>query len=120
MKALKLIAAATMIAATGAAFAQGNTEFVEFTDFVSSKTRAEVRAELAADTQVARNSEFVEFVNVAAIAPRKELRAANDTVLSNQTPEFVEFVNVASTRTRAEVRNEVLQAAKPARTAVGS
>lgn len=117
MKALKMIAAATMFAATGAVFAQP-TEYVEFTDFVSTKSRAEVRAELADAKPTQLAGEYVEFLNVASTAPAKTLRAANDSLLS-QTPEYVEFLNVASTRSRAEVRNEVLQAAKPARHAVG-
>jgi hypothetical protein len=120
MNAKNLIAAAAIFAATGSAFAQGNTEYVEFTDFVSTKSRAEVKAEIQ---QAAYAPEFVEFVNVASTAPRSrivaELRAAKDQVAVGSAPEYVEHVNVASTRTRAEVRNEVLQAAKPSRTAIG-
>lgn len=119
MNAMKTIAAATLFAATGAVFAQ-STEYVEFTDFVSTKTRAEVRAELADAMPTRLAGEYVEFLNIASTAPRTMLRAANDTSLLNQSPEYVEFVNVASTRSRAEVRNEVLQAAKPARAAIGS
>lgn len=93
MKVMKMIAAATVFVATGSAFAQQTSEYVQFNDFVSTKTRAEVRAELEqayAEGQFARNSEFVEFVNVP------------------------------STRSRAEVRNEALQAAKATRASVGS
>ena len=93
MKAMKMIAAVTVFAAAGSAFAQQTSEYVQFTDFVSTKTRAEVRAELElayAEGQFARNSEFVEFVNVP------------------------------STRSRAEVRKEALQAAKASRNTLGS
>ncbi|HYD63248.1 MAG TPA: DUF4148 domain-containing protein [Noviherbaspirillum sp.] len=116
MNAKNLIAAAAIFAATGSAFAQGNSEFVEFTDFVSTKTRAEVKAEIQ---QAATTPEFVEFTNVASTTPRSrvvaELRAAQDHTTVGSAPEFVEHVNVASTRTRAEVRDEMLHAAKPAR-----
>ena len=117
MNAKNLIAAAAIFAATGSAFAQGNSEFVEFTDFVSTKSRAEVKAEIA---QAAYTPEFVEFIKVASAAPRShvvaELRAAQDYTTVGSAPEFVEHVNVASTRSRAEVRDEVLHAAKPVRT----
>ncbi len=116
MNAKNLIAAAAIFAATGSAFAQGNSEFVEFTDFVSTKTRAEVKAEI---TQAAYTPEFVEFTHVASTKPRAhviaELRAAQDHATVGSAPEFVEHVNVASTRTRAEVREEIMQASKPAR-----
>ena len=126
MNVKNLIAAVAVFAATGSAFAQGNTEFVEFTNFVSTKTRAEVQAELAqanAENQIARNAEFVEFTNVASSKPRTEVRAQaratyDDSLLSKR-PEFVEHVNVASDKSRAEVREEVLHAAKPARTTIG-
>lgn len=122
MNAKKLIAAATVLVATGSAFAQPNAEFVEFNDFVSTKSRAEVRAELEqaqAAGQLAGNTEYVEFIKVASTAPCKELRASNDYSLLEQRPEYVEFTNVPSTRTRAEVRNEVLQAAKSSKAVIG-
>ncbi|WP_420476972.1 DUF4148 domain-containing protein [Noviherbaspirillum sp. ST9] len=120
MNAKNIIAAAAIFAATGSAFAQGNSEFVEFTDFVSSRTRAEVKAEIV---QAAATPEFVEFNNIASSTPRAqviaETRAAYDQGLLARSPEFVEHVNVASSRSRADVRNEVMQAAKPSRTAIG-
>lgn len=120
MNAKNLIAAAAIFAATGSAFAQGNTEYVEFTDFVSTKTRAEVKAEIR---QTAYTPEFVEFTNVASTTPRSrvvaELRAAYDQGQVGSAPEYVEHVNIASTRTRAEVRNEMLQAGTPARASIG-
>ncbi|GAB3551444.1 hypothetical protein GCM10027343_35660 [Noviherbaspirillum agri] len=122
MKAKQLILAVTAVVATGSAFAQGNSEWVEFNDFVSTKSRAEVKAELAhayAQGEIARNAEYVEFNKVASTKPRAQVRAelASDTV---RNTEWVEHTNVASTKTRAEVRNEVLQAAKPARAKLGS
>ncbi|HYC41594.1 MAG TPA: DUF4148 domain-containing protein [Noviherbaspirillum sp.] len=120
MNAKNIIAAAAIFAATGSAFAQGNSEFVEFTNFVSSKSRAEVKAEIA---QASASPEFVEYANVASTSPRARViadtRAAYDQGLLGHAPEFVEHVNVVSSRSRAEVRDEVLQAAKPSRTSVG-
>lgn len=120
MNAKNIIAAAAIFAATGSAFAQGNSEFVEFNDFVSSRTRAEVKAELV---QAAATPEFVEFSNVASVTPRAqviaETRAAYDQGLLGHSPEFVEHVNVAYARSREEVRNEVMQAAKASRIATG-
>lgn len=118
MKSMKMIAAVTLFAATGAVFAQ-STEYVEFKDFVSTKTRAEVRAELATAKPTQLAGEYVEFLNVAPAAPSRIARASNDQSAQAPATEWVEFINVASTRSRAEVRNEVLQAAKPVRTAVG-
>jgi len=120
MNAKNIIAAAAIFAATGSAFAQGNSEFVEFTNVVSSKSRAEVKAEI---TQASTTPEFVEYTRVASTTPRPgivaDTRAAYGQGLLGQAPEFVEHVNVASSRSRAEVRGEALQAAKPGRNAIG-
>jgi hypothetical protein len=71
MNAKNLIAAVTVLAAASSAFAAGNPEFVEFTNVQSTKTRAEVRAELA---QATKTPEFVEFTNVASNKTRDEVR----------------------------------------------
>ncbi len=125
MKATKMIAAAAVFALAGSAFAQGNSEYVDFSNFVSTKTRAEVKADLAqayAQGQLAGNNEYVEFTKVASFAPRSLVRASVTAAQGavGSSPEYVEFANVASTRTRAEVRNEVLQAAKNSREVTGS
>lgn len=63
MNTKKLIAAVAVFAATSSAFA---SEWVDFSDFKSTKTRAEVIAELKqanANGQLAGNGEFVEFRN---------------------------------------------------------
>lgn len=82
MNAKQLIAAVTVFAAAGSAFA---SEWVDFSDFKSTKTRAEVVAEMKQANgrgQVAGNSEFVEFRNApvaSAATPdtvRKEAIAA--------------------------------------------
>lgn len=123
MNARNLIVAAAAFVATSAAFAQGNSEFVEFNDFVSTKTRTEVRAELA-QTEIAAQPEFAEFTRVASTKPRMQVRAETRAVydqgLLNRSPEFVEHVHIASTRSRAEVRDEVRQASAAARSASGS
>jgi hypothetical protein len=71
MNAKTLIAAVAMFAAASSSFAAGNSEFVEFTGFQSTKTRAEVRAELAEAT---KTPEFVEYTNVASNKSRDEVR----------------------------------------------
>ncbi len=85
MNAKQLIAAVTVFAAAGAAFAADNTEYVDFSKVATTKTRAEVRAELE---QAYANGEL------------------------NQNTEVPEVTKVASIRTRDEVRSEAIQAAK--------
>lgn len=127
MNAKKMIAAVAVFAATGSAFA---SEWVDFSNFKSTKTRAEVVAELnqaKASGQVAGNSEFVEFKStpVASGKTRAEVRAelekayADGQVANNGTSEFVEFTNVASSKTRDEVRQEALAASKGKTAAAG-
>jgi deoxyribose-phosphate aldolase len=85
MKVNTLISAVTLLTSAGAVFAGNVDPFVDHTGFVSSRTRAEVIAEMqqaAARGSVARNSEYVDHSNVV------------------------------STKTRDEVRNEAVQAAK--------
>jgi hypothetical protein len=86
MNAKKLIVALGVVAAAGSAFAADRTgEYVDFSNVQTSKTRAEVVAEL----NQARNQGYV---------------------VGGQ--EFTPVANVVSTRTRAEVRAEAIQAAK--------
>ncbi|HJV53364.1 MAG TPA: DUF4148 domain-containing protein [Noviherbaspirillum sp.] len=124
MNAKNLIAAAAVFAITGSAFAQASSEYVEFTNVVSTKSRAEVQAELAqanAQARLAGNTEYVEFGKLASATPRAQVRAelASAHATVGSSPEYVEFKNVASSKTRAEVRNEVLQAAGGAHQAIG-
>jgi hypothetical protein len=77
MNAKQLIAAVAMLAATGAAFAADNTEYVEFGKAKSTKTRAEVRAELKqayAEGKVGQYSEYVEQPQIASSKSRDEVR----------------------------------------------
>jgi uncharacterized protein YggE len=87
MNAKQLMASIIVItAAAGSAFAGENIEAVDQGNFVSTKSRAEVRAEL--------DQAFA-----------KGFRTGANT-------EAIEFTNVASTRTRDDVRKEAIQAAK--------
>lgn len=107
MKAKNLIAAVSLLTAAGSVLADQTYPFVEHTGIASSKTRAEV----VADVKPAAGTEFVEHKNVAGGKTRAEVRhELAQSVGSN--PEFVEHTNVASTRTRDEVRSEAIQAAK--------
>jgi deoxyribose-phosphate aldolase len=122
MNAKHLIAALTVFAAAGAALADDTTyPYVDHSKFVSTKTRAEVIAELNAanaNGQLAQNPDFVEFPAVASTKTRAEVRAelekayADGQYAANRTPEFVEFTNVASTKTRDEVRQEAIATSK--------
>lgn len=85
MNAKQLIAAVAMFAAAGATFAGETAEYVDYTKVKSTKTRAEVRAEL-------------------------EQAYAEGKV--GQYAEFVEHTQVASTKSRDDVRKEAVQAAK--------
>jgi hypothetical protein len=89
MNAKKLIASFAVLAASASAFAGENIEAVDQSNFVSTKTRAEVRAEL--DQAYAQG-------------------------FHPGSTEVVEFTNVASTRTRDEVRQELSQSANDLRT----
>lgn len=129
MNTKTILAAVALFAAAGSTFAQGNSEFDEFSNFVSTRTRAEVKAELAqanALGQVAHAPEFVEYTRVALTtpaAPRAQARGAQkttyDQALLSREPEFVEHVNLASGKTRAEVREEMQQAAGNLGTTIG-
>ncbi|WP_292937539.1 DUF4148 domain-containing protein [Noviherbaspirillum sp.] len=84
MKAKNLITAVAAFALAGSAFAAGNTEYVDFSNVQSVKTRAEVRAELEQARQQGQLAQT----------------------------EYVEFNHVASTRTRDDVRKEAIRAAR--------
>ncbi len=121
MNAKKLIAAAVVFAAAGSALADNIYPYVDHSKFVSTKTRAEVMAELNqanAAGQIARGSEFVEFNNVVSTKTRAQVQAelqkayAEGQYANNRNNEFVEFTQVASTRTRDEVRREAIEAAQ--------
>lgn len=119
MKTKSLIAAVTLFAAAGAALADDTYPYVDHSKFVSTKTRAEVIAELnqaRANGQVAANTEVVEFNNFVSTKTRAQVLAELNQARTNgelaNNSEFVEFKNFASTRTRDEVRKEAIEAAK--------
>ncbi|HJV88019.1 MAG TPA: DUF4148 domain-containing protein [Noviherbaspirillum sp.] len=84
MNAKHLMTAVAAFALAGSALAAGNTEYVDFSNVQSVKTRAEVRAELE--------------------------QAYRQGALSQS--EYVQFDRVASSRSRDDVRTEALQAAR--------
>jgi hypothetical protein len=85
MNAKQLIAAVTILAAAGSTFAAAPEQYVDNSKVQTTKTRAEVRAEL------------------------EQAYRQGERFGSN---EFVENVRVASTRSRDEIRAEAVQAAK--------
>lgn len=109
--------ALALIATSAAAFAA--EEFVEHTNVVSTRTRAEVRAELDQSRVQVQPAEFVEHMRVASGKTRAEVRAELEQAYAQgqlgHHPEFVEHTQVASSRTRDEVRKEALQAAQAQR-----
>lgn len=128
MNMKQLIAAVAVFTAAGSAFAAGQTEFIDHTDFQSTKTRAQVRAELAqrsAPSAVVATREWVEHAPVvAATTTRAQVRAELDKAYAagalSANKEWVEHTPIASTKTRDEVRNEVLQAKRNQKGASGS
>jgi hypothetical protein len=122
MNAKKMIAALAVFAAAGSALADDTTyPYVDHSKFVSTKTRAEVVAELnqaIAKSEIARNTDFVDVTTVASGKTRAEVRAelekdfAAGNYAYNTNQEFFEHTNVASNKTRDEVRQEAIQAAK--------
>lgn len=88
MNAKQVIAAVMVFASAGSAFAADNGIFVEHTNVPSSKTRAEVRAELeqaSASQRIAGNSEFIEHTHVASTRSREEVRSEAVQAARNQT-----------------------------------
>lgn len=122
MNAKQLIAAVAVLTAAGSALADQTYPYVDFSNHASTKTRAEVIAEMKNATPAekqAKNTEYVEFK--AAALPgksRTEVRAeleqayASGQTIANSNQEYVQFTNVASTRTRDEVRKEAIQEAR--------
>lgn len=88
MNAKQLIAAVSILAAAGTAFAGAPEQYVDNSQVQTTKTRAEVRAELE---QAARQGQLF---------------------AASEASQVVEPVAVASAKTRAEVRAEAVQAAK--------
>lgn len=84
-KLLFAVAGLALAATTSAVFAASHTEYVDFSNVATSKTRAEVRAEL-------------------------EQAYAQGQL--NQNTEYSDFSRFASTRSRDDVRKEAMQAAK--------
>jgi hypothetical protein len=77
MNAKQTIAAIAVFAATGSAFAADNGAYVDHSNVVSTKTRADVRAELElayANGQLGHNSEFVEHTRIASSRSRDAVR----------------------------------------------
>lgn len=108
MNAKNLIAAVSLLTAAGSVLADQTYPYVEHLNVPSTKTRAEVIAEMK---QPVANTEYVEHKNVASTKTRAEVRQELAYQPVGGT-EFVEHLNVATTRSRDEVRNEAIQAAK--------
>jgi hypothetical protein len=114
MNAKKLIAALAVLAASTSAFA-GNIEAVDQSDFVSTKSRAEVQAELAqayAQGFHPGSTDVIEFKNVASTKTRGEVQAELARGFHPGSTDVIEFTNVASTKTRDEVRKELSESKK--------
>jgi Domain of unknown function (DUF4148) len=78
MNAKKLIASVALFAATGATFAAEISQYVDFSDFQSTKTRAEVRAErdeAIRDGELARSGNSGDSFKVVSTKSRDEVRA---------------------------------------------
>lgn len=123
MNVKNLIAAVTLLTSAGAVLAGDVSEFVDHTGFVSTKTRAQVIAEMqpaAAQGSLSRVPEYVDHGNVVSSRSRAEVIAEMQLAAAQgslgRVPEYVDHSNVVSTRTREEVRNEAIQAAKSRRT----
>lgn len=94
MNAKQAIAVLAVFAATGSAFAADNGIFVEHTNVPSTKTRAEVRAELNqanADQRIAGNAEFVEHTYVASTRTRDDVRGEAVQAARNQSGRSLYF-----------------------------
>lgn len=100
MNAKNLIAAVSLFAAAGSVLADQTYPYVEHTNIASTKTRAEVIAEMKPAV-----TEFSAHRNAAGSGAEAAYQPVGGS-------EFVEHLHVASTRTREEVRNEAMQAAR--------
>ncbi|HYD95270.1 MAG TPA: DUF4148 domain-containing protein [Noviherbaspirillum sp.] len=84
---IKTIFAAIAVTAAGSAAAEAVYPYVDHSKFTSTKTRAEVRAELERDYAAG-------------------IRTAD------RSPEFFDFTYAVSTRSREEVQREAIEAAR--------
>ena len=88
------VAAMSAFVAAGSVFAADNGMYVEHLNVPTTKTRAEVRAELeqaqAAGT-LAGNSEFVEHIHVASGKTREEVRGEAVQAARNQAGRSLYF-----------------------------
>jgi hypothetical protein len=118
-----LITAVALTLTTFASFAQEVTRAPEIENFVSTRTRAEVQAELKiamaagnlhAQGEITRAPEIEAFIAARTRAQVKdELMAAlarGERLSQGEITRAPELERFVSTRTRAEVRNEVLAA----------
>jgi hypothetical protein len=115
MNTKKLIAALAVLAASTSAFAGENTEAIDQSNFVSTKTRAEVQAELAqayAQGFHPGSTDVIEFKNVASTKTRGEVQAELARGFHPGSTDVIEFTNTASTKTRDEVRKELSESKK--------
>lgn len=117
---VKQLFVAVAVLTAGSAFAESTYPFVEHSSFASTRTRAQVQAELADAGTVVSRQEFVEHRTVASGKTRAEVRAelarlhAEGTHVAGGSPEFVEHRQVASTRSREEVGAEATEAQRAA------
>lgn len=119
MNAKQLIAAIVVLAAAGTAFAGEITPFDENEKFVSTKTRAEVIAELAqsrAQGEVVQSEVVVPDAKFASGKSRAEVIAELQEAYAKgeltHGEAYPATAVVHSNRTRDEVRAEAIQAAK--------
>ncbi|RJG04799.1 DUF4148 domain-containing protein [Noviherbaspirillum cavernae] len=125
MNTKQIVAAVAVLFAAGSALA-ANDAYVDHSDFTSTRSRAEVRAELDQayrQGQVAalQNTELVAQPKLASGKSRADVRAELDRAYKSdelaRTGGYVEYPQVASIRTREDVRQEALQAARNSRNA---
>lgn len=107
MNTKQLIATVAVLAASSSAFADVTGQFIDFTNIPSTKSRTEVRAEVAAPrVQAQANEQYVETTKLAA-APaavggktraqvRAELEEAYAQGELNQNIEYIDTVQFAA------------------------
>lgn len=114
MKTTRLLVVAAVISAAGSVFAGPTTEYVDYGSFVSTKTRAQVRAELehARAQGSTTQTEYVTFdaPDIGARGVAGASHTARSAPGSAVIPEYVDFSHFVSTKTRSQVRAELEQA----------
>ena len=119
MNARKLIAAVAILSAAGSVLADNALPYVDHIGFDSSRSRADVVAEIVPNSagQSTANNEYRSFSTAGSSLARADVFAqlerdfARERNVVTSNPEFIDYTQFASVKTRDQVRDETIQSA---------